>query len=162
MVRTSRCGRDNPGSTPGEDNFSLPPKRNASGTLSPMHWEPHGATSERTCDASGSLSPMHRACTRLVAKSSTNTSGPRIRHWNLCSYKTPPGGFEPQPKGLRGRNSPTCTLSQNGYGTPCCGHKGRTNIPRTDGGSCSSFSNAQRSRVILSLCLSALWARGGQ
>ena len=22
------------------------------------------------------------------------------------------------PKGLRGRNSPTCTLSQNGYGTP--------------------------------------------
>ena len=28
------------------------------------------------------------------------------------------GGFEPRPKGLRGRNSPTCTLSQNGYGTP--------------------------------------------
>jgi hypothetical protein len=26
-------------------------------------------------------------------------------------------GFEPRQKGLRDRNSPTCTLSQNGYGT---------------------------------------------
>ena len=39
------------------------------------------------------------------------------------------GGFEPRPKGLRGRNSPTCTLSQNGYGTRRSGQKGRTNIP---------------------------------
>ena len=32
------------------------------------------------------------------------------------------------PKGLRGRNSPTCTLSQNGYGTPFGGQMGPLNL----------------------------------
>ena len=71
----------------------------------------------------------------------------RIRHRNLSWRKTPPGGFEPRPKGLRGRNSPTCTLSQNGYGTPRCGQKGRTNISRTRGGSRSTSPNTLRSRA---------------
>ena len=31
-------------------------------------------------------------------------------------------------KGLRVRNSPTCTLSQNGYGTPYGGQKGPPNL----------------------------------
>jgi len=33
-------------------------------------------------------------------------------------------GLEPRPKGLRDRNSPTCTLSQNGYGASYSVQKG--------------------------------------
>ena len=66
-------------------------------------------------DASGHF-PMHRERAVRQTEDPTNTSETRIRHWNLRLHKTPPGGFEPRPKGLRGRNSPTCTLSQNGYG----------------------------------------------
>jgi len=116
--------------------------------------------------------PMHRERAVLQTEDPTNTApdasgtvpdasgtggatnrGPheyvetRIRHRNLSWHKTPLGGFEPRPKGLRGRNSPTCTLSQNGYGTPRCGQKGRTNIPRTRGGSRSPSPNTLWSRA---------------
>ena len=36
----------------------------------------------------------------------------------------PRGGSNPRPKGLRDRNSPTCTLSQNGYGNPEISRRG--------------------------------------
>ena len=36
--------------------------------------------------------------------------------------------LEPRQKGLRDRNSPTCTLSQNGYGTPFGGQMGPPNL----------------------------------
>jgi len=43
------------------------------------------------------------------------------RFWNLHDTPRYAQGTEPKPhlkkKGLRDRNSPTCTLSQNGYGT---------------------------------------------
>ena len=53
-------------------------------------------------------------------------SGPRI---SGKAQNPDPWDLNRGPKGLRDRNSPTCTLSQNGYGTWRCGQKGQTNFP---------------------------------
>ena len=58
--------------------------------------------------------------------SAATTTDERLTGMGAQFPKCRPRGSNPRAKGLRERNSPFCTLSQNGYGGPCakeCGDR---------------------------------------
>ena len=72
-------------------------------------------------------------------------SGPRI---SGKAQNPDPWDLNRGPKGLRDRNSPTCTLSQNGYGTPLGGQMGPPNLGgSSSGNSISGPKNEKSQRV---------------